>query len=372
MLFLLNPKKGGEEMSKKSWREKMMVTMVVVFLGLFIGIKPWCIIDTPAFAASAVTLQGESWTPPMTPVVRVIGPEFMKGLEQATGGMVKTSLLSGGALGPAPELYTRLVQKVIDWGQFNIGYTPGVFPLTEMFELPIRYPSAEILTKAIIEIHKKGYRDKEYGEVKFLFDYAIGPYQLWSNVKITRVEDLAGKKLRCPSPTYVEVTKAVGGVPVSFPSGEIFTAMQKGIIDATWACGDMAAAFKIGEIAKYVIMTNIGTTTQTWAMNKTPFQALPEAGKKYIEENWEKLSLFGGRTFDEYNEKGFAFARKNKVETIQWSEAELKKMDKIITPVFKTWADKLEGKGLPGKKALSDLHQTLEKLGVKEPFVLPR
>jgi len=241
-----------------------------------------------------------------------------------------------------------------------------------MFELPIRYPSAEILTKAIIEIHKKGYRDKEYGEVKFLFDYAIGPYQLWSNAKITRVEDLVGKKLRCPSPTYVEVTKAVGGVPVSFPSGEIFTAMQKGIIDATWACGDMAAAFKIGEIAKYVIMTNIGTTTQTWAMNKTPFQALPEAGKKYIEENWEKLSLFGGRTFDEYNEKGFAFARKNKVETIQWSEAELKKMDKIITPVFKTWADKLEGKGLPGKKALSDLHQTLEKLGVKEPFVLPR
>jgi len=49
-------------------------------------VMPWCIINTPAFAASAVTLQGETWTPPMTPVVRLIGPEFMKGLEQATGG----------------------------------------------------------------------------------------------------------------------------------------------------------------------------------------------------------------------------------------------------------------------------------------------
>jgi TRAP-type C4-dicarboxylate transport system substrate-binding protein len=156
------------------------------------------------------------------------------------------------------------------------------------------------------------------------------------------------------------------------PAGEIYTSMQKGIIDGTWACGDMAAAFKIGEIAKYVIMTNIGTTTQTWGMNKTPFQALPETGKKYIEDNWEKLSFFGARTFDEYNEKGFAFARKNKVETIEWSQAELRKMDKMITPVLSTWVAKLEAKGLPGKKGLSEFSRILEQLGVKEPFVLPR
>jgi hypothetical protein len=60
------------------------------------------------------------------------------------------------------------------------------------------------------------------------------------------------------------------------------------------------------------------------------------------------------------------------VETVGWSEAELKKMDKMITPVFSAWVSKLEAKGLPGKKALSDLYQILEKLGVKEPFVLPR
>jgi TRAP-type C4-dicarboxylate transport system substrate-binding protein len=119
-------------------------------------------------------------------------------------------------------------------------------------------------------------------------------------------------------------------------------------------------------------MTNIGTTTQTWAMNKTPFKVLPETGKKYIEDNWEKLSLYGARTFDEYNEKGFAFARQHKVETIGWSEAELKKMDKMITSVFSTWVAKLEAKGLPGKKGLSELYRILEQLGVKEPFVLPR
>ena len=146
-------------------------------------------------------------------------------------------------------------------------------------------------------IWKKGYYDKDFENVNLLFTYGIGPYQLWSNNKITNVEDLSGKKVRCPSPTYVEVTKAVGAIPVSVPAGEIYTAMQKGIIDATWACADMAVAFKIGEIAKYVIITNLGTTTQTFAMNKNTYNKLPEEGKKFIDDNLEKFSMFGASSF---------------------------------------------------------------------------
>lgn len=359
-------------MRRRLFQGRMKGCVGIAVLVMLAGVMLLCLMKTPASAASAVTLTGETWTPTMSPPARLIGPEFAKGLEQATGGMVKTNWHTASALGAVPELYTRIVQRIIDWGQFNAGYTPGVFPFTEMIELPIRYPSAEILTKAMLETYKKGYYDKEYNDVRFLYFYAIGPYQLWSNVNIAKVEDLAGKKLRCPSPTYVEVTKAVGAVPVSMPAGEIYTAMQKGIIDATWACGDMAVAFKIGEIAKYVIMTNIGTTTQTFGMNKAAFTALPEAGKKYIADNVEKLSLFGARTFDEYNEKGFAFARQHKVETIAWSDAELKKMDAMIAPIFSAWAAKLEGKGLPAKKGLTDLYQALEKNGAKEPFILPK
>jgi len=357
-------------MSRKSFQGGgMRATMKLVVWTVLAGVMLLCLVNTPASAAGGA-LTGETWTPTMSPPARLIGPEFAKGLENASG--IKTNFHTASALGPVPELYTRLVQGIIDWGHFNAGYTPDVFPFTEMIELPIRCSSIEVLTKAMLETLKKGYFDKEYGAVKFIFFYPIGPYQLWSNVKITKVEDLVGKKLRCPSPTYVEVTKAVGAVPVSMPAGEIYTAMQKGIIHATWACGDMAAAFKIGEVAKYVVITNTGTTTQTWAFNKKSFGSLPEAGRKYIEENGDKLSMFAARTFDEYNEKGFAFAREHKVETITWSEAELRKMDAMIAPIFQAWAAKLEGKGLPANKALADLYQSLEKSGAKEPFVLPK
>lgn len=359
-------------MTKKLFHAKMMASAVLFVCVVLAGIMSLGIVMYPSAAESAETLTGETFTPPMTPPAKIIGPEFNKGLEEATGGQVKTIWHTSSALGPVPELYRRILTRVIDYGQFNGGYTPGVFPLTEIFELPIHFSSAETMTKAMVELYKKGYFNKEYGDVKFLFWYNIGPYQIWSNVKINSVEDLKGKKLRCPSPPFVEVTKALGAVPVSLVGGEIYSAMNKGIIDGTWACADMAAAFKVAEVSKYVVLTNIGTVTHSWAMNKTSYEKLPEAGKKYIADTWEKFSLMGGRLFDEYNEKGFAFARQHKVETIAWDKAEFNNLDKVIAPVFSSWVAKIDKDGLPGEKALTDLHQDLEQLGDKNPFMMPQ
>ena len=358
-------------MRNQLFPRSVVVTMGLVVLVAMTCVVTLCLTNTSASAASGITLTGETWVPSMSPPAKVIGPGFAKALEQATGGKVKTDWHTASALGAVPELYTRIIQGIIDWGQFNIGYTPGVFPMMEMFELPMRITSEELFAKALVAISKKGYLDKDFENVKLLFFYGIGPYQLWSNVKITSVEGLAGKKVRCPSPTYVEVTKALGAVPVSLPAGEIYTAMQKGIIDGTWACADMAVAFKIGEIAKYVIITNLGTTTQTFAMNRDSYAKLPEDGKKFIDNNIEKFSMFGASSFQKVNKNGFGFAEKNGVEEVRWSEAELEKMDMMVSSVIDKWVSDRESKGLPGKKALTDLYKILVELGVKQPFVLP-
>ena len=120
-----------------------IVVLVVLAAFMFLGLM-----QTSASAESVITLTGETWVPTMSVPAKVIGPEYPKALEQATGGMVKTDWYTASALGAVPELYTRLIQGIIDWGHFNIGYTPGVFPMMEMFELPMRITSEELFTKA--------------------------------------------------------------------------------------------------------------------------------------------------------------------------------------------------------------------------------
>ena len=325
------------------------------------------------FASSVKELIGETWTPPLSLPAAEIGPNYIKEFEKVTGGAIKFKWHTGSPFGPPAELYNRLVQGLIDFGQFTAGYTPGLFPFTVMCELPIYFVSEESLTEAIIDLYRKGYFDKEYGEIKVFALYSIGPYQLWTNKKLTKVSDLKGQRIRCPSPVFVEATKALGGVPVSLPASEIFTALEKGIIDATWACGNMGTAFKLADICKYVIMTNIGTTTQTWAFNKKVYEKLPDSFKKYIEANFEKFSLMGAQIFREGNEGklGFGYAREKGVEMIFWSEEEIKKMKEMLSPVFKNWVEENEKKKLPAKKALVELYYSLEKRGRKVPFILP-
>jgi len=83
-----------------------MGTVVMIALGVLVGIMSWCITSA---SAAPVTLTAETFTPTMSPPARLIGPEFNKGLENATGGMVKVNWHTASALVPTAELYNRLV-----------------------------------------------------------------------------------------------------------------------------------------------------------------------------------------------------------------------------------------------------------------------
>ncbi len=73
----------------------------------------------------------------------------------------------------------------------------------------------------------------------------------WFNREIRSLEDLQGLKMRIPG-LGGEVLKRVGGLPVALPGGEVFTAMQTGVIDATeWAGPYNDLAFGLHTVARY-------------------------------------------------------------------------------------------------------------------------
>ena len=97
--------------------------------------------------------------------------------------------------------------------------------------------------------------------------YMIGPCQLLSRQPVRKVEDFKGMKLRGPTNMYQRITKRLGGVQVQLAGPELFTAMDKDIIDATWAIWEMSFAFKLKEPTKYILETGTSTSTHILAMN---------------------------------------------------------------------------------------------------------
>ena len=73
----------------------------------------------------------------------------------------------------------------------------------------------------------------------------------WFNKEINSLEDIKGLKMRIPG-IGGEVLKEAGGIPVTLPGGELYTALQTGVIDATeWVGPYNDLTFGFHQAAKY-------------------------------------------------------------------------------------------------------------------------
>ena len=240
----------------------------------------------------------------------------------------------------------------------------------DIFHYPVHCPSAEKLAQFQLKMYDKGYFDKEFSQIKLTALFNISAFVLFSNKKITTINDLKGLKIRVASEGWVELCKALGAVPVTLPTGEMFIAMQKGIVDAVANIWDAAHVFKLNEVSKYVNELYLITTTHVEAMNKKSWENLPQAGKDYINANWRQYSLDCAKTYDDVTpkfKKEFLATGPDR-EIVDFAPGELEKMDQMVVPIWKKWVADREKRGLPAKKALDDLYKMMIDAGVKDPI----
>lgn len=100
----------------------------------------------------------------------------------------------------------------------------------------------------------------------------------WYNKEINSIADLAGLKIRMPG-LGGEVIKRAGAVPVQLPGGELFTALESGVIDAAeWVGPYNDLAFGFHRIAKYYYYPGWHEPGPTLELliNKKMWDELPE------------------------------------------------------------------------------------------------
>jgi tripartite ATP-independent transporter DctP family solute receptor len=113
------------------------------------------------------------------------------------------------------------------------------------------------------------------------------PFRQITNSKrpITSPADMSGLRFRVPSnPLWVEFFKAVGAAPVPMAFGEVYTALQMGVVDGQENPVNIPVAAKFYEVQKYVSMT--GHMADGWVVgiNQGKFAALSPDLQKVVAE----------------------------------------------------------------------------------------
>ncbi|MFH1491392.1 MAG: TRAP transporter substrate-binding protein, partial [Pseudomonadota bacterium] len=260
------------------------------------------------------------------------------------------------SLTPPTEKFNSTVDGIADISEGLVFVTPGRFPMSEMLLLPeLGLDTAEKASKAWWHLYKTMPAfQKEFAGVKMLFLHSSPKMMLAAKKEIKTVEDLKGLKVWAPGRQPVQTAKALGMTPVSLAPGEVYLALDKGVIDAAWADFEILVSRRFYEVTKYQVTNLYLNHTPFYViMNQGVWDRLPQDVKKVFENLTGDWAVeFYGRVRDEGETHSRDAAKEKGMNLIQLPDSEIAKVKKLVEPVKAEYAAELEAKGLPGKKAL--------------------
>ncbi|WP_319240149.1 TRAP transporter substrate-binding protein [uncultured Propionivibrio sp.] len=156
-------------------------------------------------------------------------------LEAETKGRLKVRMYAGGVLGDEKSTLEQTQAGAIQFQRMSLGALGPVVPEVNVFNMPFVFRDVTHMRKVIDgpigdEILRK-ITDSQARLVALAF-MDSGSRSVYSNRPVRTPGDLRGLKIRMMgNPLFVETMNAMGGSGVSMGSGEVYSAMQTGLID---------------------------------------------------------------------------------------------------------------------------------------------
>lgn len=217
------------------------------------------------------------------------GPEvFARQVELASNGRLKIRVYGAGELVPALGVFDAVSLGTVEMGHSGAYYWKGKIKASPFFTtIPFGMNAQEM----------NGWL--HYGGGLELWKELYAPFNIipmaggnsgtqmggWFNKEINSLADMKGLKMRIPG-MGGEIFSRVGGTPVNIPGGELYTALQTGVIDATeWVGPYNDKAFGLHEVAKYYYYPGWhepGSNLE-FLINKKAFESLPKDLQAIVE-----------------------------------------------------------------------------------------
>jgi TRAP-type C4-dicarboxylate transport system substrate-binding protein len=189
---------------------------------------------------------------------------------------------------------------VFDMLETPTSYYAGLLPEGYMFTGATRTP-AELRANGAYDLINQSFAAKLNARLIAWGNSESGFYLYLSRAPKRTPDggiDLTGMKLRS-SPTYVPLIKALGGVPVSVNASEIYTGLQRGVIQGFGWTDVAVQNLGVKGLVKYRINPRFYRANTVTIINIDKWKALPQKAKKILDDacqayEVESVGLFAG------------------------------------------------------------------------------
>lgn len=328
-------------------RVKLIISTAISFL-LLVAASPLAAQEYEFKLHHLLSAQAPAHTQMLEPWARQV--------EENSNGMVKIEIYPSMSLGGRPaELVSQARDGVVDLVWTVNGYTPGLFPRTEVMELPTVYVNnPRSANLALFDMFEDELRQEYTGlEVMFLHVHA-GQGIHMTDTLVRSPEDMVGLDMRIPTRTGAWIIEALGSNPIQMPVPELPQALQKGVVDGAFIPWEIIPPLKLQDQTKYQIegsdMTRFGTTTFQVSMNKARWDSLPEEIQKAFKDAsgkdwWGQV----GDIWRGADDFGINLAVQSGNEHVVLTPEETEVFNSALEPVVDRWISEVVDKGIDGQ-----------------------
>ena len=255
---------------------KWMFFLAGVFVVLFMS--------SQATAQTVIRMRFGHVAPPMHAQHKA-SEWFAQYVEKESGGRIKCSTHPQGQLGSHIQMLEALQVGTLEMTSVAGPALTEFVPEMALTSLPFMFDKEdEMYALMDSPVGKKVYaafapKGLYCGGVA---DHGFKAF-LNRKMAVTKIEDMGKSKWRViPNELFLDTYKAMGVSPVTLPWPEVFSALQRGVIDGIDITPNECWGAKIYEVISYLSLCKLGVNPQVYVASKKWLEGLPEDLRKIV------------------------------------------------------------------------------------------
>ena len=333
-----------------------------------------------AASYGTVTSKGEShqlivshFQPANHPIQTNILEGLADDLQEQTDGRVTMELYPSNTLGDAGSQYDMAVTREADIALSVYGYSPGRFPLVTVMEMPFLAETAEHGSEILMHLYEEFPEiQEEHADTHPLFLYSAEPAQIISkDFKIQSPEDMRGLRVRSPSPTANDIIESLGATPISMPMGDVYEALERGVIDAAMVPFETLYNYSFHEVINYITIGDFSATPFFSVMSSKTYDNFSEEDQRIVDDlTGIELAKKAGSVYDADGEVGLETAMDSGVEVIELEGKALTRWEEALDPMVEQWIEEREKEGYSAREIYERAMELKEELSDGEESLI--
>lgn len=240
-------------------------------------------------------------------------------LGELSGGTMRVDIYPGGQLGSERELMELLQIGSLAMTKVSSSPMEGFVPAMKVFSMPYVFRDSDHFWRALnSDAGKKLLLEGEKVRLRGLGYYDAGSRSFYMVKKpIQTPGDLAGAKIRVQqSQTSMRMMRALGGSPTPISWGELYTALQQGVVDGAENNPPSFHISKHYEVAKYYTLNEHTFVPDIVLVSSHVWASLNEQQQSWLQQAMDESVVYQRQLWAEASDEALQQVKEAGVEII--------------------------------------------------------